>query len=872
MRVTTVLLCLASAAVSSSAAPVITLNLVDAKISPNIAHAGKYGLGCEKDPLLCRTATYESKSIHICAAGSSTAETCPLPEAKAYDHTDGDLSKSVGSKTYLVNNNGAPVKAAPVCVDKNCIDYSKRSEWITMFDVNDKSGNAADTVIFATVLNDHAAPVLTPKGPFRAEATPTGTVKIPVASANDNIDMAVPVLTIPASVALNKLATTRAVWKACDTASMFGSGGRNNCVSKEFNFVVSDTTKPVITTIRASDMIECARGKKADPHLHSRFGPKCLDSFDGVLACTTKQDIHHPLSEKGTTSFSWNAVDKSGNKATKVSRVTVVDTTPPTLLISDAGRKNLKRDQNGKYVLQVKGKPVAFSRAVLRDMGYDWGNSAMFTHRMGDKLEAEMVAELLTPNRGFRCSDGCGKASATATVHQNLKAHHIALACGATNGGNKVRIFPHRPLPAPSSAHTVLFPPASYTVLSLRPLFCRHLSSSPRVFSSLVPVLWSYSPSLPLSPPCASLYASLALTTHLGTLCFPPTPLELHPYCMQVTYDHLRKGTYTLRYTCTDEMGFKVIACRTIQNVHVGRVALNVFIAVPAKINTMDIRDAMLTFFRAPKMIKYGIKPQNIIAKMGKLVPAPAPAPADSRRLIEAIGARKKVARFTPAPAPAPTEEADMFRQDIFKINIPHKKLAEVYKVLLGCEYEVHLQTELQLKCRLVNPLPTFKCLEVKEIVLDEVSPATPLLVVRGETQIAVEALSKYEDAGAYCIRPCKEHEDIMLCPGRLPLGNSIMKLKPKNICDPNLNREAEVSKTDDAAAEVIYSRVDSSWAIIILAPSSYSSRHSSFVHLTSCLRTFLLHTCTSTYRLLSSSPPPAPSNFAPSSSPRQVQ
>jgi hypothetical protein len=679
----------------SSAVPVITLDLVQSRVTPNNVHEGKYGVGCAKNPALCRAPAKESKFIHTCPAAGSTQETCPLPSAKAYDHTDGDLSKHVVFKTYLVNDNGAPVVAAAACENKNCINYSKRSEWVTMFDVKDKSGNAAETVIFATVLNDIVAPILSPKGPFRAEASCVGKIVLPTATAVDNVDKAVKVQTVPQSVPLNKLVTSKAFWKACDSAGMFGAGGHNNCVSKEFDFTVSDTTKPVITTVRESSLIECARGKKASPHLHSRFAPKCIDSFDGVLECTTTQDIHHPLSDKGTTTFTWNAVDKSGNKAAKVSRVTVVDTTPPSLQISDAGHKNLKRNINGKYKLVYKGKAVSFSRTVLRDMGYDWENNALLTHRMGDKVEAEMVKELLTPGRGYKCSDSCA-AAATATVHINHKDHHTALACGQTNSRNKVN------------------------------------------------------------------------------------------------YDHFKKGTYTLRYTCTDAVGLSVVKCRTIKNVQVGRVALDVFVAVPAKINTLDIKGAMVGFFKDPSYKKYGINDKSIFAKMGREVPAPTPAPGkeDARRLIE--GGRRKVPAPTPAPAPM------MFRLDVFRINVPPPKLAAVYKILVGCEYEAYLAARLKLKCRLANPDPTFKCIEVKEIVMESADLATPLIVVRGEKIIAVEGLSSYTDAGAYCIKPCKEHDDIMMCPGRLPLGNSIMKVKPSSLCDP---------KTADSADDTTFEK-----------------------------------------------------------------
>lgn len=104
-----------------------------------------------------------SSYVHSCVAKKDTAATCPLPQAKAYDHHDGLLAK-VDYKLYLVNNNGKPAvqhsyKCSGSSVSpKNCINYNLRSEWIARYDAADASGNSAEQVVFAIILNDPIAP------------------------------------------------------------------------------------------------------------------------------------------------------------------------------------------------------------------------------------------------------------------------------------------------------------------------------------------------------------------------------------------------------------------------------------------------------------------------------------------------------------------------------------------------------------------------------------------------------------------------------------------------------------------------------------------------------------------------------------------
>lgn len=100
------------------------------------------------------------------AAASTNADNCPEPEAKAYDHHNGELD--VTRRVYLVDYDNAQTKdgvALPTeCTDSSSvctgIDYTKRSIYLIKFDAQDASGNHAEQIVFGLILDDTAAPVI----------------------------------------------------------------------------------------------------------------------------------------------------------------------------------------------------------------------------------------------------------------------------------------------------------------------------------------------------------------------------------------------------------------------------------------------------------------------------------------------------------------------------------------------------------------------------------------------------------------------------------------------------------------------------------------------------------------------------------------
>lgn len=639
----------------AAAAPVITLNLEEATKVEQTNHAGKYGVGCTKNAALCRKAAApsysESKFVHSCEAGSATATSCPLPKAVAYDHHDGDISDRVSYAVYLVNKDGTPIARDAECQNKNCIKYNLRSEWVTKFDATDKTGNAAETVIFATILNDVQAPVITPVGPYHAEACMDKVNKLPLATASDNIDGSVAVTVTPASVG-SAVKTYTGKWVACDKAGMFGVKGNDNCAEKTFEYKVADTTAPKATVGKSVETKECK--KATSVNARSVFTPACADACGNMQAVTQTAETHS-TAKTGSTTFTWTCKDASGNKDTIDTQFKVVDTTKPVLEISDGGHSKLTRHALGAKGMMYKGKWIAFDRKIARIMSYDWNNNAVLEHRMGASEEVETVKELMSAGHGYRCSDSCGKTTVETSVHS---IGNTDLACSATNSGNKV------------------------------------------------------------------------------------------------DYTHKKKALFVIKYKCSDEAGNSVQKCRTVKNVGIGGVKVNVFAGVPANLVTKEIKDAQVSYFS--KFPALGVTSKTITAEKGTEFQK-----AVARRLLA----------------------TETYRKDKFEYVLKAKELAKVYKHLIGCAFSQHLANELKLNCMKTSNKVEIECDPITvtvDVEIDSVNAATPLIVVPNPKQMVIEAMSswsaqnpdKHHSTKAYCIKPCG-NDDIMKCTERLPIGSS---------------------------------------------------------------------------------------------------
>jgi hypothetical protein len=218
--------------------------------------------------------------VHHCAAKTSAASVdCALPQARAYDHHDGNIA--VQSAIYLINDDNKTGMWK-----KGSVNYNRRSEYIVKYDAADAAGNKADQVIFAIILDDQTAPVFNFGQKYTRECERTVTVNVPKPTATDNIDGSVAVTingksNIRQAIGFPFKQTTYS-YSASDKAGVFGKNGRNNVVSATKVFTVQDTEKPTIHD-KADWSTECKTGKVVQTPL-TTCSDKC-DHFKQVGVC-----------------------------------------------------------------------------------------------------------------------------------------------------------------------------------------------------------------------------------------------------------------------------------------------------------------------------------------------------------------------------------------------------------------------------------------------------------------------------------------------------------------------------------------------------------------------------------------------------------
>jgi hypothetical protein len=189
----------------------------------------------------------------------------------------------------------------------------------------DAHGNTSNGSFQVTVnLVDTTPPILTVPADFTVTTgKPGGAVVTYSASATDNLDGDIAPTCSPASGTTFPVGATTVTCTATDTHS--------NTAQKTFTVTVvfSDTVAPTITGVPSNSRRE-ANGP--DGSVVSYVAPTAVDDVDGPLPVTCT-----PASGKtfrlGTTTVTCTATDSHGNSASASFQVTVVDTTPPRILV-----------------------------------------------------------------------------------------------------------------------------------------------------------------------------------------------------------------------------------------------------------------------------------------------------------------------------------------------------------------------------------------------------------------------------------------------------------------------------------------------------------------------------------------------------------
>jgi hypothetical protein len=98
-----------------------------------------------------------------CEVLVSTSTSCPEPSASAFDHHEGslDTQKSLKLEVELPARAPSPIRAE---LTTTSVDYSVRGEYMFFWDAEDGSGNHAERVHFAMIMQDTTPPSITLHG------------------------------------------------------------------------------------------------------------------------------------------------------------------------------------------------------------------------------------------------------------------------------------------------------------------------------------------------------------------------------------------------------------------------------------------------------------------------------------------------------------------------------------------------------------------------------------------------------------------------------------------------------------------------------------------------------------------------------------
>ena len=263
-----------------------------------LLHGGEPGF--EDQQCIKGSGTQTETFAKRCNVLTATAATCPEPKAHVFDHHEGNVDDKlqVQRKVFVESlPHQTPTKANRIV---QSINYDLRCEYLLAFDATDSSGNKAETVQFAMIMQDNVDPVLALTAHGQVQSVPTEVESIagferyaalPIPQAHDNYDADVTdTITVsvdagngPKIIVSNQLDTMLLGEKTLtikfhDFASIFGKDNINNEVVHTYKIQVKDSTPPQVL---------CRTGGPVQCHLEQVAG-----QTDPQVVCTGAVPCH----------------------------------------------------------------------------------------------------------------------------------------------------------------------------------------------------------------------------------------------------------------------------------------------------------------------------------------------------------------------------------------------------------------------------------------------------------------------------------------------------------------------------------------------------------------------------------------------------
>jgi len=190
---------------------------------------------------------------------------------------------------------------------------------------SDHSGNTSPPGSFDITISDTRPPVIPDLPNISAEATgPSGaSVSYPPVTASDIVDGTIPATCAPPSGSTFPLGASTVACNATDAHN-------NHAVAKTFTITVRDTTGPAFTGVPGPLTVE-ANGPSGSVVNYTT--PTAVDLVDGLIPVVTCSPPSGAVFALGKTKVTCSATDSHGHTGSTFFNVTVLDTTPPNLLV-----------------------------------------------------------------------------------------------------------------------------------------------------------------------------------------------------------------------------------------------------------------------------------------------------------------------------------------------------------------------------------------------------------------------------------------------------------------------------------------------------------------------------------------------------------
>lgn len=305
----------------------------------------------------------------------------------------------------------------------------------------DAAGNKG-TNSFTVEVQDVTKPIVTVPADKTVEATgPTGaTVTFDAATAKDDVDGILTTTCSQASGTVFQIGTTKVTCSAEDAAGNIGDSF--------FTVTVADRTAPAITvpTVVTKEATSAAGAT-------AMFNASASDGVDGDVA-TSCQPVSGATFALGTTTVTCSATDAAGNKGSKSFKLTVEDTTAPSVTVP-ADKVAEATDPTGAKVLygdvsasDIVDGPMNPSCSQASDTVFPLGTTTVIcsaidaagnkgTNSFTVKVQDTTRPDVQTPANmvvGNTSSTGASNVLYTGASASDLVSGHLNPICSPASG------------------------------------------------------------------------------------------------------------------------------------------------------------------------------------------------------------------------------------------------------------------------------------------------------------------------------------------------------------------------------------------------------------------------------------------------------